>query len=68
MRNRSRSHAALSNPRTSRPAFFARDGWSAASACRSASASLKSRAFSAIIQCSAVAYDTPDTVNGDGHH
>lgn len=53
--NRSRSHVASSKSRTSRPAFFASAGCSAASTRRSASASAKSRALPAIIQCSAVA-------------
>ena len=43
-------------------------GCRAASARRSASASSNSRALPAIIQCSAVAYRTPSTVKGEGHH
>ncbi len=61
-------HAASSNPRTSRPKFFASAGVRAARICASASLSPNSEALPAIMKFSADAYTTPSTVNEHGHH
>ncbi len=61
-------HRAASNPRTFRPSALCSLGEAVARICARVSSSPKSRAFSAIMNCSAHTYATPSTVNAAGCH